>query len=139
MANWQKALDRSLNWVDEHTRVDNKGAKTAKDPKKTGTAHGEKGERSAKKVDGNDSGGNTANSTMSGDKGATQDHGKSKVRAASIRCFGAQPSFSARDGLGSFTTHHAQIYSRPRVISALQLLVILLILFSTKPCFPSGY
>jgi hypothetical protein len=97
MANWQKALDRSLNWVDEHTRSGNthKGAKTTKSAKKTGTAHGEKGEKSTKASDGNDSGGTAANSTKSGDKGATQDHGKPKVSAASIRCFGALPNTSA--------------------------------------------
>jgi hypothetical protein len=89
MANWQKALDRSLNWVDEHTRSGNthKGAKTTKSAKKTGTAHGEKGEKSTKAGDGNDSAGKTATSTKSGDKGATQDHIKSEVSAASVTIF----------------------------------------------------
>jgi uncharacterized protein YyaL (SSP411 family) len=80
MANWQKALDRSLNWVDEHTRSDNKGTKTAKDADKTGTGHGENPPV----------GGKTAISTKSADKGATQDHGKSKVSAATLRGLVAQ-------------------------------------------------
>jgi hypothetical protein len=133
MANWQKALDRSLNWVDEHTRSDNtdKGTKTAKGANKTGTAHDEKGEKSAKSGDGNDSAGKTANSTKSADKGATQHHDQSKVSGASSRL---PCQVLVRDGMVS-STHCAQVPSRPRVISALHLLVYCNTKFCPHPDF----